>query len=128
MHPVALLVVYSLICVGASLAGGWVPLVLTLTHRRMQIAISFVSGIVLGIGLLHLLPHSFAELRSIDRTVLWVLAGFLFMFFLERFFHFHHHDAPAEGLEPAVADAALAQLEPAHVHDHDCVHGHHHHP
>jgi zinc and cadmium transporter len=91
----------------------------------MQIAISFVSGIVLGIGLLHLLPHSFAELRSIDRTVLWVLIGFLFMFFLERFFHFHHHDAPTEGLELAAGDSG--QREHAPQHDHECVHGHHHH-
>ena len=96
MQPVALLVVYSLICLGASLAGGWIPLVVELTHKRMQIAISFVSGIVLGIGLLHLLPHSFAALGSIDVTMLWVLGGFLFMFFLERFFHFHHHEAPGE--------------------------------
>jgi zinc and cadmium transporter len=122
MHPVALLVVYSLICVGASLAGGWVPLVMRLTHRRMQIAISFVSGIVLGIGLLHLLPHSFAELRSIDRTVLWVLVGFLFMFFLERFFHFHHHDAPEDGLS---LDVASPHQHAHHDHDHD--HDHHAH-
>ncbi len=113
MQPVALLVVYSLICVGASLAGGWIPLVVELTHKRMQIAISFVSGIVLGIGLLHLLPHSFAALGSIDQTALWLLAGFLFMFFLERFFHFHHHEAPeAEG---SVLDA-----------HHACDHAHHH--
>ncbi len=99
MHPFWLLVVYSLICIVASLAGGWVPLVIRLTHRGMQLAISFVSGIVLGIGLLHLLPHSFAVLGSIDQTVLWVLAGFLSMFVLERFFPFHHHDAPEDGLD-----------------------------
>jgi zinc and cadmium transporter len=97
MHSALLLVVYSIVCVVASLAGGWVPLVMRLTHRGMQVAISFVSGIVLGIGLLHLLPHSATALGSIDHTLLWVLAGFLFMFFLERFFHFHHHDAPEEG-------------------------------
>jgi zinc and cadmium transporter len=120
MHPVATLAIYSLICVVASLAGGWVPLVMQLTHRRMQIAISFVSGIVLGIGLLHLVPHSFAELGSIDQTVLWVLAGFLFMFFLERFFHFHHHDAPGD------AQSLDSTLPQADHHDHDHAHGHHH--
>jgi zinc and cadmium transporter len=88
-----LLAIYCAVCVVFSLSGGWVPLIVQLTHRRMQVAISFVSGVVLGIGLLHLVPHSFALLRSIDRTVLWVLLGFLFMFFLERFFHFHHHEA-----------------------------------
>ena len=131
MHPLALLALYSLICVVASLAGGWVPLVMQLTHRRMQIAISFVSGIVLGIGLLHLLPHSFAELRSIDRTVLWVLVGFLFMFFLERFFHFHHHDAPgdSQSLDTAPLVPAHEHAEHSHEHDHEHArgHGHHHH-
>lgn len=122
MQPVVLLFVYSLICVGASLAGGWIPLVVELTHKRMQIAISFVSGIVLGIGILHLLPHSFAELGSIDVTMLWVLGGFLFMFFLERFFHFHHHEAPGE-------DSSLLEdggCEHDHDHAHAHAHAHHH--
>jgi zinc and cadmium transporter len=123
MHPVATLILYSLICVVASLGGGWVPLVVRLTHRRMQIAISFVSGIVLGIGLLHLVPHSFAELGSIDQTVLWVLAGFLFMFFLERFFHFHHHDAPGDVQS---LDSTLPQAD-EHEHGAACAHGHTHH-
>jgi zinc and cadmium transporter len=130
MHPVALLAIYSLICVVASLGGGWVPLVMRLTHRRMQIAISFVSGIILGIGLLHLLPHSFAELRSIDLTVAWVLVGFLFMFFLERFFHFHHHDAPgdSESLDSAALDSSELPVAHEHCdHDHDHSHAHHHH-
>lgn len=121
MQPVALLFVYSLICVGASLAGGWIPLVVELTHKRMQIAISFVSGIVLGIGLLHLLPHSFAALGSIDVTMFWVLGGFLFMFFLERFFHFHHHEAPGEE-SPLLEDGGCE-----HDHDHAPAHAHHHH-
>jgi zinc and cadmium transporter len=124
MHVVLLLIVYSLVCIAASLAGGWVPLVMHLTHRGMQVAISFVSGIVLGIGLLHLLPHSALALGSIDRTVLWVLAGFLFMFFLERFFHFHHHDAPEDRLsldEPAVVEHH--HHAPGERHDH-VDHGH----
>ena len=54
MHPVLLLVIYCVLSAVASLAGGWVPLVVRLTHRKMQIAISFVSGMMLGIGLLHL--------------------------------------------------------------------------
>jgi zinc and cadmium transporter len=109
MHPLLVLAIYCLCSVVASLSGGWVPMVVRLTHRRMQIAISFVSGMILGIGLLHLLPHSLEVLGSIDRAVAWMLTGFLFLFFLERFFPFHHHD--------------VAEDEPhAHAH-HD--HGHH---
>ena len=90
----ALAVIYGLFILLASLAGGWIPLVLRLTHTRMQVALSFVAGVMLGVGLLHLLPHGFMALRHIDRTAGWVLVGFMLMFFLERLFHFHHHDAP----------------------------------
>lgn len=128
MHPALLLACYCLLCIVASLSGGWVPLVVELTHRRMQIAISFVSGVVLGIGLLHLLPHSFFFLGSIDATMLWVLAGFLFMFFLERFFHFHHHEAPSELVEAASETPSLAiHRHDEHDHDHDHGHGAHRH-
>lgn len=80
----------------ASLAGGWLPLLIQLTHERMQLAVSFVAGAMLGVGLLHLLPHAMMEIGSIDTTVLWALIGFLAMFFVERFFAFHHHDVPVE--------------------------------
>ena len=126
MYPLALLAVYSFVCIVASLAGGWLPLLVELTHRRMQIAISFVSGIVLGIGLLHLLPHSFAELGSIDRTALWLLAGFLFMFFLERFFHFHHHDAPFDS--QSLDTAPLVPAEDHGTCNQAHAAGHDHHP
>jgi len=106
MNSVSALAIYSVACIVCALLGGWVPLVVRLTHRRMQIAVSFVSGVVLGIGLLHLVPHSFGLLRSIDATVMWVMAGFLFMFFLERFFHFHQHDAPEEPMSLVQADHA----------------------
>ncbi len=126
MSSTILLIVYCLVCMLASLAGGWIPHLVQLTHRRMQVAISFVSGVVLGIGLLHMVPHSFVLLGSIDRTVNWVLIGFLFMFFLERFFHFHHHEAPDELLEPGAASECghLPHHGDQH-HDHDHDHGNH---
>ena len=111
--------IYCALTVVASLVGGWVPLLLRLTHRRMQIAISFVAGVMLGVGLLHLLPHSYYELESIDGTVWWVLVGFMLMFFLERFFHFHHHDAPDD------LESSQPGHEPAMHHDHVHDHGDH---
>jgi zinc and cadmium transporter len=80
----------------ASLAGGWLPLLVRLTHARLQIAISFVAGLMLGLALLHFIPDSEEQLHSLDRTVAWALAGFLVMFFLQRFLHYHHHDAPED--------------------------------
>lgn len=92
MTPLIVLVVYSALIMLASVGGGLIPLLVRLTHQRMQLALSFVAGAMLGVGLLHMLPHALVELRSIDRVVVWTLAGFLTMFFVERFFAFHHHD------------------------------------
>jgi zinc and cadmium transporter len=109
-----LLAIYCGLVILASLAGGWIPLLVRLTHTRLQVAISFVAGLMLGVGLLHMLPHALHQVHSIDRTVIWLLAGFLVMFFAQRFFHFHHHDVPEEEQENA----------PAHPHDEHEHHGH----
>ena len=94
ISPHALLAVYCVLVWLASLAGGWLLLIIRPTHARLQLAISFVAGLMLGIALLHFLPDAAEQLNSIDRTVAWMLGGFLAMFFLQRFFHFHHHDSP----------------------------------
>ncbi len=102
MSPTVLLLVYCVLILFASLAGGWIPLVIRLTHRRMQIAASLVAGVMLGVGILHLLPHALLEAPDAMNTVfLWVLGGFLVMFFVERFFCFHHHDVPAHDAQGA---------------------------
>jgi zinc and cadmium transporter len=112
------LTIYCSLTLLASLAGGWLPIVVRLTHRRMQIALSFVAGVMLGVGLLHLLPHGYFEIEraggSIDQTMTCVLAGFLVMFFLQRLLHFHQHES--------------AEEETTHVHEHvhDRRHDHAH--
>ena len=112
LTPVWLLTVYCVLVLLASLAGGWLLLIIRPTHTRLQLATSFVAGLMLGIALLHFLPDAAEQLHSVDRTATWVLGGFLAMFFLQRFFHFHHHDTP-EG-DPEDCDAQ----EHGHVHDH----------
>src|SRR6185503_201969 len=115
------------------------------THRRMELAVSFVAGVMLGVGLLHMLPHAFqarveamaaasggehaligheAAHEVMGPLMIWLLAGFLLMFFIERFFCFHHHDAPADDLSSDRSDD-----EPHHAcgHDHGDGHEHHHH-
>ena len=94
ISTVWLLTIYCALVLLASLAGGWLPLVVHLTHTRLQMAISLVAGLMLGIALLHFLPDAAEQLGSLARTMEWVLGGFLAMFFLQRFFHFHHHDLP----------------------------------
>ncbi|HWD93357.1 MAG TPA: ZIP family metal transporter [Verrucomicrobiae bacterium] len=125
-----LLAIYCVLVLFASLAGGWLPLVVRLTHTRLQIAISLVAGLMLGIALLHFLPDASEQLGSLDRTVAWMLGGFLTMFFLQRFFHFHHHDLPEGDPEDCCHDEQAAEVhehEHHHGHDHGEEHAHAHH-
>ncbi|MEE8450573.1 MAG: ZIP family metal transporter [Thermoguttaceae bacterium] len=98
--PWTLLLLYCVLILLASLAGGLAPIFIQLSHRRMQVAVSLVAGVMLGIGVLHLLPHALLEAPgSIDLIFLWLLVGFLLMFFVERFFCFHHHEVPQDDHE-----------------------------
>ena len=99
LTPERVLGFYCVLVLLASLAGGWFSLMVHLTHARLQILVSFVAGLMLGMALLHMIPHANFQLESLDRTVSWVLGGFLAMFFLQRFFSFHHHDVPTRAPE-----------------------------
>jgi zinc and cadmium transporter len=94
----------------AALAGGMLPTLVRLTHTRLQLAISFVGGLMLGLSLLGMMPHALHQVGSVPETVAWLLAGFLAMFFLQRFMPFHHHDV-AEGspMEPCGHTHSLAE-------------------
>jgi uncharacterized membrane protein len=50
--PTLLLVVYCVLVLLVALAGGWLILALRLNHTRLQIAVSTVAGLMLGIALL----------------------------------------------------------------------------
>ena len=106
----SILGIYCVLIVAGSLCGGWLPSWINLTHNRMQILISLIGGLMLGIGLFHMLPHAIVEMgaHQIDRAVWWTMVGLVVMFFLLRTFHFHNHDVGGE------------------AHDHDCAHDHDH--
>lgn len=102
----SLLVVELLLVATAAWAGGASVALIRLGHRRMQVLLSFTGGILLGVAMLHLLPHAARALGgSIDATAPWLLAGFFLMFLLERGFHGHAHHAvdpdhgPASGCD-----------------------------
>lgn len=86
------LLVYCCLIVIASTVGGSLPAMIKLTHRRIQMMLSLVSGVMLGVALLHLLPHAIYVLRSPEQALVICLLGLLFMFFMVRMFHFHQHD------------------------------------
>ncbi len=107
-----LLGIYCALIVFSSLMGGWLPSFVKLTHTRMETLISFVGGLMLGIGVFHLLPHAVAEMGSIDRAVWWMMTGIVTLFFLLRTFHFHQHGT------------VELEEEEGHTHDHDHDHDH----
>ena len=65
----------------------------------MQVAMSFVAGLILGVALYHLLPHGLARIsgpRAVEIAVWWMIIGMILMLLLLRVFQFHQHDFGGE--------------------------------
>ncbi|MFN5757174.1 MAG: hypothetical protein ACK48M_10370, partial [Planctomycetia bacterium] len=78
------LVVYLSLIAAAAFAGGSSVAFLSLGHRPMQVLLSLTGGVLLGVGMRHLLPHACLALRNdVETTAGWALAGFFLMFLLE---------------------------------------------
>ena len=113
---VSVLAVYSFILVAAIMLGGKLPTLIRMTHTRTQLVMSFVSGLMLGIAIFHLLPHAIYTIDSdhaVDIAARWTMLGLLVMFLLLRVFHFHHHDMSDDAHETQCVEHA--------------DHAHHHH-
>ena len=55
-HSILILLAYSAAIFAASLLGGKLAALGTMTHTRTQIVMSLVAGFILGIAMFHLLP------------------------------------------------------------------------
>ena len=75
----------------ASVLGGIVPLATVLNHTRLQVYLSFSAGTMLGAAFFHMMPE--AVRVGSAATIPWAAVGLLALFFLERFFSFHHHES-----------------------------------
>ena len=113
MKQEQLLLAYCLGVIASSLLGGVIPSLMKLTHVRMQCLLSLVGGFVLGIALLHMIPHGYAACGALDVVVQSALVGLLVTFFLIRIFHFHQH-----GPEAQPGDDGLECSDPSHNHHH----------
>ncbi len=113
------LTVYCGLVIAASVLGGLLPGLMRLTHTRLQIMMSLIGGLMLGVGMLHQLPHAVVILNqagmvhALDWAMMWMLIGLVSMFFMLRMFHFHNHDG-------------FDDEAPGHSHDHDHAHDHDH--
>lgn len=104
MWPTLLIILYCLCLVVASLFGGRLPSLIQLTHIRMQWMMSFVGGLMMGVALLHLLPHAALETNSLDYASWSTMLGLLAMFVTIRVFHVHQHGPAAGGDESQDAE------------------------
>lgn len=123
MSPAALLLVYCVFIFVASNTGGRLSDLIHMTHLRTQLLMSGVAGLMLGIAMLHLLPHADEILDSSSATGMGALLGLIAMFLLIRLFHTHDH---------GVLDGTLSHdHEHGHEHEHHehtCDHEHNHDP
>jgi len=113
------LAIYLLLIAAAAVAGGSSMAFVSLGHRPMQVLLSLTGGVLLGVGMLHLLPHaSFALGGGVEAAAGWAVVGFFAMFLLERAFHGHaHHGHDDHGPEHH------GHHHHGHAHHHDHGHG-----
>ena len=129
MSPTHWLVLNCSLAILAALAGGWLPMVVRFTHRRSQLILSYVSGLMLGVALFVLLPHALeadGSAHSVDRTMLAMMAGLLVMFGMLRAFHFHQHGPVATVPQTSLDLATQGGLPILATQDHDHDHSHDH--
>ena len=141
LSPGWLLTGYCIAVGSASLAGGAFAASLRLSHRKLQFVLSFVGGTMLGVGVMHLFPHAViialeskgaesmshgALHASLDGVVLAVVLGFVAMFLLERFFHFHQHESPDHAGHHDCCDDGCSGHEHGNQQGHKHVHTHAH--
>lgn len=105
MYFEVLIAIYCVLIMACSLAGGVIPEWFTLRHRILNYFLSVASGVLLGVGLLHMLPHSVNYTGSLDVSVAWMTGGVVTTFLLIRVFSEHHH---------GVADVASSGGDSAH--------------
>ena len=120
-----LLFIYALAIITVSLLGGYLPRWIRFTHTRLQMLISFVGGLMIGIAIFHMLPHALHGLggERINEVSWAVMVGLVLMFFLLRFFHFHQHQVEDPWAEPSEHANQRTTQDGCGGHHHD----HHHH-
>ncbi|MFK8043349.1 ZIP family metal transporter [Congregibacter sp.] len=114
MSPMLLLVAYGAALIIFSLAGGALTQRVAMTHTRTQLAMSLVSGLMLGVAFFHLLPHAILTLgidHGLTTVMSWTMLGLIVMLLMLRMLHFHQPEFSAE-----------AQVSCDHDHDHAHAH------
>lgn len=74
-------------------------------HKILLFLVSFAVGGLFGDAFIHLLPEAFKELGANLTTSLYIIAGILIFFVLEKFIRWHHCHQPSheQKWKPVVA-------------------------
>jgi zinc and cadmium transporter len=92
---------YSVIILLISLIGGHVPLMMRLTHSRLQFYLSLSAGVMLGAAFFHVMPDAIKHAGN-EMFGVWMAVGVVGLFCIERFIAPHSHE-----------------MEGGHNHDHE---------
>ena len=97
-----LLLAYSVAIFGVSLLGGKLSAIVTMTHTRTQLVMSFVAGFLLGVAMYHLLLHSLEDIPgpyADEIAVGCAVLGVITIIVLLRIFRFHQHDFSHDAID-----------------------------
>lgn len=109
----------------ASLAGGIVSVLLAalvawrIQPRLIPLFVSYAVGALLGVVFLDLLPHIFERSNHAGDSAIWILAGILSFFVLEKLVLWRHDHDHAGQAEAALALSAAATPQPGETHARD---------
>lgn len=69
-------------------------------HRTLIYLVSFSAGALLGDALIHLLPEAVEEVGFTANISIYILAGIIFSFIVEKFIHWRHCHVPTSEEHP----------------------------
>ena len=81
---------YCLLVAVVSIVGGCIPLVIKISHNKLQMYLSLSGGAMLGAAFFHMLPES-AEFAG-KQFGFWTALGVIGLYMIERFLSPHSHD------------------------------------
>lgn len=64
-------------------------------RRYIPLFISLAVGALLGDAFIHLIPEAFEDIENANRVGIFIIAGILSFFILEKLLHWHHHGEDA---------------------------------
>ena len=96
----------ALAIAGISILGGLVPQFTKLTHTGTQLFMASVAGFLVGVALLHIVPHGvehFDEFNpgtGVQQCVTWMVVGIGLMFGAMRLSNYHQHESVSTADDP----------------------------